>query len=68
MYYTPQKCSGRPGAAASSWWSGRFRSNCRTPFTLWEQYLDKIIYPDHRTTVQQRGHIGYTLKLVVDAG
>ena len=37
------------------------------PFTLWEQYLDKIIYPDHRTTAQQRGHIGYTLKLVVDS-
>ncbi len=37
------------------------------PFTLWEQYLDQIIYPDHKTTAQQRSHIGYTLKLVVDA-
>ena len=37
------------------------------PFTLWEEYLDKIIQPDHKTTAQQRSHIGYTLKLVVDA-
>ena len=37
------------------------------PFTLWEEYLDKIINPDHKTTAQQRSHIGYTLKLVVDA-
>lgn len=37
------------------------------PFTLWEQYLEKIIYPDHRTTTQQRNHIGYALKLVVDS-
>lgn len=35
------------------------------PFTLWSQYLDKIIFPDHKTTPQQRSHIGYTLKLVV---
>ena len=34
------------------------------PFTLWEQYLDMIIYPDHKTTQQQRSHISYTLKLV----
>lgn len=37
------------------------------PFTLWEEYLDKIINPDHKTTAQQRSHIGYTLKIVVDA-
>ncbi len=37
------------------------------PFTLWEEYLEKIIRPDHKTTAQQRSHIGYTLKLVVDA-
>lgn len=37
------------------------------PFTLWAQYLDMIIYPDHKTTQQQRSHIGYTLKLVVDS-
>ena len=37
------------------------------PFTLWEQYLHQIIYPDHKTTAQQRNHIGYSLKLVVDA-
>ena len=35
------------------------------PFTLWSQYLDMIIFPDHKTTPQQRSHIGYTLKLVV---
>ena len=37
------------------------------PFQLWSEYLDKIIYPDHKTTQQQRHHIGYTLKLVVDS-
>ncbi len=37
------------------------------PFQLWSEYLDKIIYPDHKTTQQQRAHIGYTLKLVVDS-
>ena len=37
------------------------------PFTLWSQYLDLIVYPDHKTTPQQRAHIGYTLKLVVDS-
>ncbi len=37
------------------------------PFTLWAEYLDKIISPDHKTTAQQRSHIGYTLKIVVDA-
>ncbi len=35
------------------------------PFTLWDQYLDMIIFPDHKTTPQQRSHISYTLKLVV---
>ena len=37
------------------------------PFTLWEEYLEKIIRPDHKITAQQRSHIGYTLKIVVDA-
>ena len=37
------------------------------PFTLWSQYLDMIIFPDHKTTQQQRSHIGYTLKLVVES-
>ncbi|MBR5742080.1 MAG: cytidyltransferase-related domain protein, partial [Firmicutes bacterium] len=37
------------------------------PFMLWEKYLDRIINPDHKTTAQQRSHIGYTLKLVVDS-
>ena len=35
------------------------------PFTLWSQYLDMIIFPDHKTTQQQRSHISYTLKLVI---
>nr|MBQ6241281.1 cytidyltransferase-related domain protein [Lachnospiraceae bacterium] len=36
------------------------------PYTLWEEYLEKIINPDHKRTAQQRAHIGYTLKIVVD--
>ncbi len=39
----------------------------QVPFTLWETYLNKLIYPDHKTTQPQRNHIGYTLKLVVGA-
>ncbi len=37
------------------------------PFTLWGQYLDMMIFPDHKTTPQQRAHIGYTLKLMVES-
>ncbi len=37
------------------------------PFTLWKEYLEKIIRPDHKTTAQQRSHIGFTLHLVVEA-
>ncbi len=37
------------------------------PFTLWAEYLEKIIHPDHKTTAQQRSHIGFTLHLVIDA-
>ena len=37
------------------------------PFVLWEKFLNKLIYPDHKTTQPQRAHIGYTLKLVVAA-
>ncbi len=37
------------------------------PFTLWAQYLEMIIFPDHKTTPQQRSHISYTLKLVVES-
>lgn len=37
------------------------------PFTLWEQYLNMILYPDHKTTQQQKAHISYTLKLVLTA-
>ncbi len=37
------------------------------PFTLWDKYLSKLIFPDHKTTQPQRAHIGYTLKLVVAA-
>ena len=39
----------------------------QVPFTLWEQYLEKLIHPDHKTTLPQRSHIGYTLKLAVGA-
>jgi len=39
----------------------------QVPFTLWEQYLDKLVYPDHKTTQQQRNQIGYTLKNVVSS-
>lgn len=39
----------------------------QVPFTLWETYLQRLIYPDHKTTQPQRNHIGYTLKLVVGA-
>ena len=37
------------------------------PFALWAQYLNKIIYPDHKTTPQERSHISYTLRLVVNS-
>ena len=37
------------------------------PFTLWFRYLEMIVFPDHKTTPQQRSHIGYTLKLVVES-
>ncbi len=37
------------------------------PFTLWSQYLDMMIFPDHKTTPQQRAHIGYCLKLMVES-
>ncbi len=37
------------------------------PFTLWTEYLEKIIRPDHKTTAQQRSHIGFTLHLVIEA-
>lgn len=39
----------------------------QTPFALWEQYLDKIIRPDHKLTPQHKSYIGYTLKIVVDS-
>ncbi len=37
------------------------------PFTLWSQYLDMMIFPDHKVTPQQRAHIGYSLKLAVES-
>ncbi len=37
------------------------------PFAIWNQYLQKIIYPDHRTTPTQRNYISYTLKLVIES-
>ena len=39
----------------------------QTPFSLWVQYLDMIVYPDHKLTPQQKSFIGYTLKIVVSA-
>ena len=37
------------------------------PYTLWAEYLEKIIRPDHKTTAQQRSQIGFTLHIVIDA-
>ncbi|MBQ6342866.1 MAG: hypothetical protein IJI41_07075 [Anaerolineaceae bacterium] len=37
------------------------------PFQLWEEYLEKIIRPDHKTTAQQRSQIGFTLHIVIEA-
>ncbi len=36
------------------------------PYRLWEEYLEKIIRPDHKTTAQQRSQIGFTLHIVID--
>ena len=32
---------------------------------LWEDYLKKIICPDHKLTTQQKTRIAYTLKLAL---
>ena len=37
------------------------------PFQLWNEYLEKIIRPDHKITSQQRSQIGFTLHIVIDA-
>ena len=37
------------------------------PFRLWDEYLEKIIRPDHKITAQQRSQIGFTLHIVIDA-
>jgi len=37
------------------------------PYELWDEYLEKIIRPDHKTTAQQRSQIGFTLHIVIDA-
>ena len=37
------------------------------PFALWTEYLEKIINPDHKATAQQRSHIGFTLRLVIES-
>ena len=37
----------------------------QTPFTLWTQFLDMLIYPDHKITIQQRDRIGYSAKHVI---
>ncbi len=39
----------------------------QTPFSLWVQYLDMIVSPDHKLTAQQKSFIGYTLKIVVSS-
>lgn len=36
-----------------------------TSLGLWEIYLSKIIFPDHKVTEQHRSWIGYTLKIVL---
>lgn len=36
-----------------------------TSLGLWEFYLGKIIFPDHKVTEQHRSWIGYTLKIVL---
>lgn len=33
--------------------------------SLWRQYLEKIIFPDHKVTDQHKRWIGYTLKIVL---
>lgn len=35
--------------------------------SLWDQYLEKIIFPDHKVTDQHRRWIGYTLKIILSA-
>ncbi len=37
------------------------------PFQLWADYLEKLIYPDHRLTPRQTSLIRYQAKTVVDA-
>ena len=37
------------------------------PFTLWGEYLDKFIFPDHRIPQQQRNQIGYLLKMMLES-
>ncbi len=37
------------------------------PFLLWQEYLDKLIQPDHRLTPRQISMIRYQAKTVVDA-
>lgn len=35
-----------------------------TAFSMWEKYLDLLIYPDHKLAVQHKSWVGYTLKIV----
>ncbi len=37
----------------------------QTPFSLWEKYLEMLIFPDHKITAQQKSRIGYTVKIIV---
>ncbi len=39
----------------------------QTPLSLWSEYLERIIHPDHKLTAQQKSFIGYTLKIVVSS-
>lgn len=38
----------------------------QTQFALWAQYLNLLIYPDHKLTDRQKSHIHYVLKIVVE--
>ena len=39
----------------------------QTQFALWAQYLNLLVYPDHKLTDRQKSYIHYTLKIVVEA-
>lgn len=39
----------------------------QTPFSLWSQYIEMILHPDHKLTPQHKGFISYTLKIVAES-